>query len=302
MQPFRSWGSFFAGGLWGSIGAVASYLFGLALLQYILMTVAGFFGVVSTALAGLLVQAVSVAAPLVGTLLYIDWRWGWRADHIGLARTVRALILAVGGLALGLVAGALSLVVGALLSGTAFTLSMASPDPYTAIALLWVLLLSLVVELIFRGAATSRYQADLPHREALLAALLTPIAWQILQQLMGYPLPWTGFGPAAGFPADYTVGSGLWPYAMSFVLSLLFLRTDSVWFTAGIRFGTTAFLLLVPGGFGADKGSLAVWGVAAVALLALAWFNQQQLPRRGAPSRGQRVIRSRTVRGPWGPH
>lgn len=302
MQPLRSGGSFFAGRLWGSIGAVAAYLFGVALLQYILMIVAGFFGVISTALAGLLTQAVSVAAPIVGTLLYVDWRWGWRAEHIGLVRTTRALVLAVGGLAIGLVAGALSLVVGALLSGTAINLSLASLDLSAAIALLWVLLLSFVVELIFRGAATSRFQADLSPREVLGAALLTPMAWQVLQKLLGYPLPWTGFGPAAGFGAGYSVGSGLWPYAMSVVLTLLFLRTDSVWFTAGIRFGTTAFLLLVPGGLGVNNGGLVVWGVAAAVLLALVWFNQQQLPRRGAPGRGPRVIRSRTVRGPWGPH
>jgi len=135
-----------------------------------------------------------------------------------------------------------------------------------------------------------------------VAAVLTPMAWLILQRLLGYPYPWTGLGSAAGFSAAYSTGSGLWPYAMSAVLTLLFLRTDSVWFTAGIRFGAAAALLVVQQGGGADTGVLVVWGTAAVVLAALAWFDQQQGPRRGAPGRGARVIRSRTVRGPWGPH
>jgi hypothetical protein len=111
-----------------------------------------------------------------------------------------------------------------------------------------------------------------------------------------YPVPSTGIS---------TLGTA----AMSVCLSLLFLRTDSVWLTAGIRMGVhlLSFGLgssLPPRTFPADAGLAIVFGVPAVIMLLLEINKLQSFRRPGGGSRRgpQRVVYGRTVRGPWGPH
>jgi membrane protease YdiL (CAAX protease family) len=277
---------------WSSVWSVASFLFGVGLLQYILNMVATLFGLLPQGPAMLIRMLVAVVVPIVGALTYVNWRWNWKPEHIGLPRTGTAVWHTLLGLLLGAAAAVLSAVVAGLLSGRGLTLSL--PTLPTSTMALFLLIFSIpmafTIELIFRGAVISRYQADLGGWEVLLAAALTPFGWLIIQRFFGFN------GPPVGLE---TPGS----MAMSVFLALLFVRTDSVWLSAGLRAGMTALAALLVSQSGGN-GELVVWGVAAAVLLILEWLRQERMPKRVQPNRGYQRghNRGRTVRGPWGPH
>ncbi len=275
---------------WSSVWSVALYLLGLSFLVDVVVTIATFFGLMPEALAKLVALPVGTLAVIVGTFVYADWRWGWTAEHMGLHRRPGAIVGGLGGgIVLGGIAAVLVQLVAGWSSGAGLTLQTVAFSTPLLIGLVMALLTSFVVELVFRAAAISRYQADLSQREILLAATLTPIAWSVIQALLNLG------GLSTGIRT-------VWEMAMSVALALLFIRFDSAWLTTGIRFGMGAtFLLLGMDPRELDQGGLAVWGTVAAVLLALEWFRQQGQPKRVQPSRG-RVVRGRTIRGPWGPH
>jgi membrane protease YdiL (CAAX protease family) len=149
------------------------------------------------------------------------------------------------------------------------------------VTLVMTLVTAFATEMIFRGAAISRYQADLTRREVLLAATLTPFGWLMVQRLLSVN------GPPSGMNSPTEM-------AMSVFLALLFLRTDSVWLSAGLRAGALVLAVVLPAA-AAGPGGPVLWGSAAAILLALEWFRQERMPRRVQSNR-------RTIRGPWGPH
>lgn len=278
---------------WGSVWSVAAYLFALGLLQIILAQLVTLFGLLPAAISGLLRLGVMAAVPIVATFAYLDWRWGWGPEHIGLPRRGSAVALAPVGMAIGAVAALAAHGASALLGGEGADLGsirLAALSPGSLIDLLLAILLAFALELSFRGVVISRYQADLTEREAVLAGVLTPFAWAILSAALlgGY---WT-----AGI-------DGAWQAAMSVALSLLFFRTDSVWLSTGLRVG----MLLTPSLLNlrvTEQGGLAVWGVAAAVLAAMEWLRLGRMPKpmgpRPNPFRSYRGGRSR--QGPWGPH
>lgn len=272
---------------WSSVGSVAAYLFAIGLLQYLAVLVVTLFGLLPATVSGPGVQLVSLVLPVAATITYVNWRWNWKPEQIGLVRAPAAAMWVLMGLILGAVAAGLVHLVSALSSGG--SLSLLPRLTFNPWGLLMALLSAFVIELIFRGAVISRYQADLPYRELLVAALLTPFAWMIITQLFRF------YSPATGIAA-------LWMAAMSITLTLLFLRTESVWLSAGLHGGmiglSTAMGLAVT-----ERGGLIVWGGAALVLAALDWRKLQGLPRRVDPRRsGRGPTRGRTIRGPWGPH
>lgn len=278
---------------WWSVWSVAKYLLGLSLLIDVLIMVGRLFGLLALfvprpVLTGVDLVATAVAA-IVGTMLYADWQWGWTYEHMGLHRRPGAVLGGFGGgIALGVVAALLTALVQGVSTGAGLNLSFVDPTA-AGFTLVRSLVLGLVAEVVFRAAAISRYQADLSQREILLAATLTPVAWMAIQASLWPGVPITG------------ILTG-WEFLMSVALALLFIRLDSAWLTAGIRFGMVigvAVLGLTPAAVA--QGGLMVWGAAAAVLLALEWFKQQGQPKRMQPTRG-RVVRGRTVRGPWGPH
>lgn len=274
---------------WGSVWSVVAYLFAVALLLYIAQSVATLFGLLPAAWARPVLEVVGLVIPIIGTIGYLDWRWSWRPEHVGLARRFDSAVWILAGLGLGAVAGLVTLLLTRLLPGGEGVpgLQVATFPVWTLVQLLF---LAFITELVFRGAVISRYQADLTHREVLIASTLTPFGWQILQSFFRL--------------GDLPVGtSTAWMAAMSVALTLLFLRTDSVWLSTGIRFGTMASLLITgAGNRQVETGGLLLWGAIAVILLAMEWNKLQGQPKRIEPRGQNRWGRGRTVRGPWGPH
>lgn len=290
---------------WGSVWSVIVYLFSLGLLQVIFAQVATLFGLLQVGRMGLVLSAPGTAAdwglvtwllllvaavtPIIGSMAYLDWRWSWKLEHVGMGRNGRVMGWAALGLLVGLLSALLIHGVSGLLQGNGAFFPRLQPalDPN----LLAGLLLAPGIELVYRGVVVSRYEADLDERwQVLLAAALTPLAWMLIGSFFGLGAPATGMGsPEAA--------------AMSLTLVLLFMRTSSAWLTTGIRMGLYGSLLLL-GVQSTPAAGLLVWGVAAIVLLLLEWFRWQRMPRRVQPRRGpQRVFRGgRTVRGPWGPH
>lgn len=274
---------------WSSVISVVGYLFGIGLLLYVMLSVFTFFGLLTGGLVRTLVTLVlAVAVPIVGTRYYIDWKWNWQFEHIGVNRFPSAGVWLIMGLILGFVAALAAYLISALLSGGGIPLAVPQLRPFSLLDVVMALMLSFIIELVFRGAVISRYQADLPHKELVLAALLTPFAWMMINQFFGLSGPRTGI--------DST-----WTAAMSVFLTLLFLRLDSVWLTAGLRggmMGATALLTLRV----SETGGLAIWGTAALVLLIQEWMKLQGQPQRMRPRRSPPPKRGRTIRGPWGPH
>lgn len=271
---------------WASVFSVVAYLFGVGLLLYIAESVVSLFGLLS---GNILVDIVRALVPLAGTLLYLDWRWGWTPEHIGLSRSAQSMVWAVGGLVVGAVAAVLTVLIGGVF-GDGPPIGTPSLSLSTVSLLVWGLFGAFSVELIFRGTVISRYRADLTQREVLLAAVLTPFGWQLIQSIFRLGI----------LPSGLTTA---WTVPLSVALTLIFLRTESVWFSTGIRFGTVGTLtVLGAGGAALDTGGLLVWGAVAAVLFALDWRRQQGAPRRMQPRRGSSRSRGRTVRGPWGPH
>lgn len=277
---------------WRSVGSVAAFLFAMGLLQIILLQVLGLFGVLTGGvgmgftLLLLIVNLVSV----VGTFFYLDWRWGWGPEHVGLPRDKSAVLPGLLGLVIGAAAAVLAHVVGALLAGGQVTPAHFLPRPFSILNVGSVVLLlvdAFVVELIFRGVVNSRYLADLEDQEAVLAGTLTPFAWAILSAAI------VGGVPSAGI-------DGFWQGAMSVALSLLFFRFDSVWLTSGLRTG----MVLTPAVLNLEitqRGGFLVWGIAAAVLIALEWKRLKHLPKPMEPRRST-SWQQRSWRGPWGPH
>ncbi|HWI51140.1 MAG TPA: CPBP family glutamic-type intramembrane protease [Symbiobacteriaceae bacterium] len=269
---------------WSSVGSVLAYLAGVGLLQYILVKVGTGFGLLTGSVAVLIGAVLTVIVPIVGTIYYIEWRWSWKGEHIGLGRSSG---LAAGKWLLGLAGGAAGALVAHFasraISGDPLAFSLAGLMSLPNFLPLILLLAQLfVTELVFRGASISRLQADLSPREVLMAAPLIPLIWFIITALFGYGrLP-------MGIESTSDVAATL------FVI-LLFLRTDSVWLGAGARMGFLAAGAMLSLQI-TDQGALLVWGVAAMILLALEWSKQQRMPKRVQQ-------RGRTIRGPWnGPH
>jgi hypothetical protein len=268
---------------WSSVGSVAAFLFGVGLLQYVVVTLVTVFGVITGSAAQLLAAVGAAVVPIVGTLQYMDWRWNWKPGRIGVSPKASSVLW----LGLGAIAGAaVALASGAItaLAGDA-PLALPTFKLVNPVALVLPAVMLFAAEMVFRAAVISRYQADLTPREVLLAAPLTPVAWVMLNALF----------PLGGPPTGMLFGVADLP--MLVALSLLYLRTDSVWLSAGLRIGVfLVYAATVTAGPGI--GHTALWTVAAVVLFALEWFKQERAPRRMAP----KPNRGRTVRGPWGPH
>lgn len=273
---------------WSSVGSVFAYLVGVGLLQYIIGDIVSLFGLLPDRFLLPAMALVSTVVPVVGTIMYTDWKWGWRLDHMGMRTGLAAsaglwLLGALSGAGAALLAQAVSV----LLAGESLAKAVPVLTSVSPLTLATTLLPLFAAELVFRGAVVSRYQSDLAPREVLLAAPLTPFAWIVFNMI--FPM----FGQVL---PNLTQA---WEAPLVVFLTLLFLRTDSVWLSAGIRMGLLgAMLLLTPNTSAA--GMVLVWGVAAVVLLALEWFKQQRMPRRVQPRGPQR---GRVTRGPWqGPH
>ncbi|HEY3364561.1 MAG TPA: hypothetical protein VGK74_05870 [Symbiobacteriaceae bacterium] len=277
--------------LLASLGTVAAYLLGIGLLQYIISSIASLFGLLPAALAPWVGAMVMAVVPIVGTIVYLDWRWAWRLEHIGMEWNGQAAVRLVLGAVLGLLAALAAHSVTWLMSGPAWPLLPQSWNlrPFTGSELITVLGGAFATEMVFRGAVVSRYEADLHDWEIVGAAVLTPFLWDMVQRFMRLGM------------LDTAVGS-LWLGAMSVSLTLLFLRFESAWLTAGLRFGMATGMMLLPLVV-SDNSALIIWGAVAVVLAVLEWFRRQGMPRKLPPRRGpQRVVRGKTVRGPWGPH
>lgn len=274
---------------WSSVWTVVLVLFALSLLSFILSEVSTLFGLLPVPLLATVAVIVGTTA---GALTYIDWRWGWQPENIGLTRRPEAALWTLVGVGVGAGAGLLSILLTQVFEGRGFTLGLVAGLNLPWLSLLVLAGTAFMVELVFRGVVVSRFQSDLSHKEMLLAATLFPFGWHLIQQLLR---GWGLFGP------QITAG---WAGAMSVALALLFIRFDSVWLSAGLRFGMLAVLqVLAVNQRQIETGGLIVWGGAAAVLLALEWFKHQGLPRRVQPNRGPRVMRTgRTIRGPWGPH
>lgn len=275
---------------WSSVGSVAAYLLGIGLLQYVLVIVGTLFGILPSGLVRTLIIAlIAIGAPVIGTLTYVNWRWAWKADHIGAVRSSAGAVWLVIGLMIGMVAAMVVYLLSALLSDGAIPFAVPPFAAFSLLAFLQTLALAFGIELVFRGAVISRYQADLPHKELLIAALLTPFAWALIAGFFILPGPLTGMGST-------------WLMAFSVFLTLLFLRTDSVWLSTGLRGGMVGMVVALPLEI-SETGGLAVWGTAAAILLYQEWRKLQGQPQRVARRRGpQPSGRGRTIRGPWGPH
>lgn len=268
---------------WSSVGTVLGYLIGVGLLTHIMVQIATLFGFLPRSTQVLVGAVASIIVPVVGTMYYIDWRWGWKWEHIGLGRSPGP---AAGKWLLGAAAGAAGAFVAHIASATiaagAFTFTLPTVSLISNPFQLAVGLLTLfVAELVFRGAATSRLQADLTPRDVLIAAPLIPVAWFLLTFIFGY-----GYLPF-GYQHNYDLAAILF-------VTLLFLRTDSVWLSAGLRMGFFGAISLTTLSV-TDEGGILVWGLGALILVAMEWSRQQRMPKRTTQ-------RGRTTRGPWGPH
>lgn len=235
--------------------------------------------------------------PLLGSLKFIDWRWGWKPDNAGLRQTPAAAFWLLPGLAAGVVAVVLSSLIGGQSLPTGWLeLSLRG----WLIALLWALVV-FSSEVVFRGVVISRFQQDLAGRDRLIMALAMPLIWTFAQAILR--------GAIYVNPNPPTGVISLGTAAMSVFLSLLFLRTDSVWLTAGIRIpvallGAEFAPIIDQANWISDQGLLIVFGLPAVILLVLEIMKLNNVRRPGGGQRRgpQRTIHGNTIRGPWGPH
>lgn len=280
---------------WGAIWRVVMLVIAIRLLEYVLGLALMLFGIlpllVSKDVTEWILLLVAIGVPTVGTLTYVDWQWGWKPENMGLARRPAAIGWALAGLALGAVAvGAIHAVAAYLPGGPGGIVEPALKATIGLPALLNAIAVAVGLEVVYRGAALSRYQTDLDERQVLWAGLLTALAAMIFDTL---------------FRVGVTSGGGsMGTAAMAVALTMIFLRTDSVWFTAGLHVAAAGLPHILS--VNTDDGARTlVWGVVAAILLALELLRQNRAPRRvrsGGRSGPQRVNRGRTVRGPWGPH
>lgn len=286
------------GRFWSTFWTVLGCLLLVGWVSGITGEVVVLFGLLSYAAPtiALWLSLINVAVvPIWAALTFIDWRWGWRPDNAGLRLTPAAAFWLVP----GLLAGGLAAVIARLITGGPLGLAPLSAELLVMLLLMAVQLFG--AELIYRGLVISRLQYDLAGRDLLIMAIGIPFVWTLAQQMLVRlifisPVPGTGI-------------TGLGTAAVSVFLSLLFLRTDSVWLAAGVRMG----LVIVAGLLGLgrvgnlqslDQGLLIVFGIPAVLFLLLEIAKLNNLRRPGGPRGGgrQRTTYGKTVRGPWGPH
>lgn len=275
---------------WGSVGSVAACLFAIGLLQVILLQLLSLLSFLSV-LRPLILTIVALV-PIVGAVFYLDWRWGWNLEHIGLPWDKSAVLPGLVGLGGGAAAAVLAHLASTLLAGNSFTLASFLPAPFSLRALgnlIPVLVEAFAVELLFRGVVISRYMADMEDQEAVLAGTLTPFVWAILAGALMLGMPSAGI-------------DGWWQGAMSVCLSLLFIRFNSVWLTSGLRIGMLLMMELSSIQV-TQQGGFLVWGIVAAALVVLEWNRLKHTPRPVGSRQGPyRRDGGRTFRGPWGPH
>lgn len=288
---------------WSTFWTVAGFLFLIGWLQGIIDIILGLFGVldiVAPQISEWVHRIGWAVVPIWGALTWIDWKWGWKPENAGLRTTSAAVFWLLPGLLVGALAAGLAHLVEGMLNGG--TIGVAPSLPVSTLALVVLVAGQLFgSELVYRGVLISRIQYDLSGRDLLILAIGMPFVWTLAQQVIGQminliPFTWiTGAGTAA----------------LSVFLSLLFLRTDSVWLGAGMRIGLMLAASLVGlkagdpaavGARGTGTGMLIVFGIPALILL-LMEINKLGNIRRPGPRGGrQRVVQSKTVRGPWGPH
>jgi len=276
---------------WASIGSAALFLLAIGLLNYLVLSIVTLFGLMPARLALPIGHIVGIVVPVVGTLVFVNWRWSWSADYIGLSRNQASAVWVLIGTVIGAAAGLMAVFLTRWMGGQGLAVGIGDVG-LSLVPLLFVLLTSFVVELVYRGVLISRFQADLSPREVLIAATLAPFAWMMIQQFFGFGHPQTQI-------------TNLWTGAMSVALALIYIRYGSIWLTTGLRFGTVgSIFMLGTTSRLVEGGGLLVWGTAAAVLLALEWRRIQDPPQRVQPSKGNRGLRTsgRTVRGPWGPH
>ncbi|MBP2016977.1 hypothetical protein J2Z79_000351 [Symbiobacterium terraclitae] len=275
---------------WSSVWTVVGFLLLLAFLQGLADRVAILFGLLPWVAPGVAQWALAVSravVPIWGALTYVDWRWGWKSDNAGLRQTPAARFWLLPGLAGGLA-----------LAGAGFLIAnwgrVPQPDlapvPLLQAALAAVALFG--TELIFRGILASRFAQDLSGREALLLTLAGPVVWGVFAPVIGQM-----------FLVDIPHPSidGLGAVALSLLLSLLFLQTQSAWLVAGVHIGLDLGRRLL----GLAFSDAALFLVSAVPAAVLFWLEYERIRRirrpgpRGGP---RRVVYGKTVRGPWGQH
>lgn len=255
---------------WRTVWEVALLLLGVSLLTMLTGTLLSLLAFGPLVLILPLLQSL---VPAVGALVYLNWRWGWQADTIGLTGG-RHLRWLPAGLGLGLLALVLTHGLGLLFGGT--VLPAIDPQFQVWLAVGPELLSVLSVELLFRGGATARLQADLAPKEALWTALALPLA-----------AAWLG-GRLISVPTGI-FGSEPWTLFFTASLTLLYLRTGSLWLNLGLSAVVSALplalgLLVLP------QAALLLWVVVTVILLLLEWRRVDRMPRRFGPQR-QRMSR-----------
>mgnify|MGYP000983950710 FL=1 len=276
---------------WSSVWTVAGFLLLLSLLQGLADRVVLLFGLLPWVVPGVATWVVGVShavVPIWGALTYVDWRWGWKSDNAGLRTTPAAWFWLLPGLAGGLALAG----VGFLVSAWGRTPQpILAPEPLLQAALAAVALFG--VELIFRGILISRFEQDLSDQEVLILALAAPVVWGLIA-----PLLQEMFMLGTVYPAI----SGPGTLALSVLLSLLFLQTQSVWLVGGVHIGLDLGRRLL----GLTYSESALFLACAVPVAVLLWMelSRTRRIRRPGPWGGsrKRVVYGKTIRGPWGMH
>ena len=275
---------------WSSVWTVVGFLLLLAFLQSLADRVVTLFDLLPMVAPGAARWALAVShavVPIWGALTYVDWRWGWKPDNAGMRQTAAARFWLLPGLGGGLVLAGLGFLIGGW--GRVPQPDLA-PETLIQAALAAVALFG--TELIFRGILSSRFAQDLTDREVLILTLAGPVVWGVFAPVLGQM-----FGLTIPHPAIDGLGS----LALSLLLSLLFLQTQSVWLVAGAHIGLDLGRRLL--GLAYSDGALFL--VAAVPAAVLLWLELDRMRRirRPGPRGGRRrVVYGKTVRGPWGPH
>lgn len=291
---------------WSSFWTVAGFLFLLGLLQILVDQVLTLFGLVGGRVASFLLLLSGVVVPAWGALTYADWRWGWKPDNAGLRTGTRDILWLAPGLAAGALAGVLAHLLTGFLEGGAVRPALDLTPSVVALAAIGAAG-AFTTELVFRGVVASRFQHDLSGRDVLILATAMPLVWELVQVAFR--------GVFFISPQPDPAIAGLGTLALSVFLTLLFLRTDSVWLTAGIRAGLGAVIPLpvlgLSGGPGlnlsllrweaSEISLLIVFGIPALTLLLLD-INRLNMFRRPQARRARRPTFGKTIRGPWGPH
>lgn len=250
---------------WRAVWEVALLLLGVSLLSMIVGTLLGFLAF------GPLLPVVAVLqsfVPVVGALVYLNWRWGWQVDTIGLTggRHVRWL---PAGLGLGVVALLLTHGLGILFGGPLLPTIVLNGQAWLAVLPTFLSVLS--AEVIFRGAATARLQAELAPKEALWTALALPlVAYWLSGSLINLPTGINGAEP--------------WTLFLTATLTLLYVRTGALW----LNLGLSLVVNLLPKALGwsvQPQAALLLWVVVAVVLGIMAWNRVGRMPRRVGPQR-----------------